>query len=85
MNISIGRDSMCGNESPIDCGKQISAECMLGARKRILLVSLFIEDIPWGNDGLVVDPYDDTLHPSRLLRWPESNRGPLRVIQARHA
>src|SRR3984885_540828 len=60
MNISLGRDSITGNEFSIDPTKHINIEGMSGMGKSTLLVNLFIEHIRQGNGGLFIDPHGDT-------------------------
>jgi hypothetical protein len=60
MNISLGRDSITGNEFSIDSTKHINIEGMSGMGKSTLLVNLFIEHIRQGNGGLFIDPHGDT-------------------------
>src|SRR5580704_16777847 len=60
MNISLGRDSITGNEFSIDSTKHVNIEGMSGMGKSTLLVNLFVEHIRQGNGGLFIDPHGDT-------------------------
>src|SRR5450432_1542015 len=60
MNISLGRDSITGNDFLIDTSKHINVEGMSGVGKSTLLVNLFIEHIRQGHGGLFIDPHGDT-------------------------
>src|SRR5450432_1841592 len=60
MNISLGRDSITGNDFSIDTSKHINIEGMSGVGKSTLFVNLFIEHIRQGHGGLFIDPHGDT-------------------------
>ena len=60
MKISIGTDSITGQEVFLDSTKHINIEGMSGMGKSTLLVNLFIEHIRQGNGGLFIDPHGDT-------------------------
>jgi ABC-type transport system involved in cytochrome bd biosynthesis fused ATPase/permease subunit len=49
MNISLGKDSITGNDFSIDTTKHINIEGMSGMGKSTMLVNLFVEYIRQGN------------------------------------
>ena len=55
MQISLGRDSITGNEFSIGSTKHINIEGMSGMGKSTLLANLFIEHVRRGNGGLFID------------------------------
>jgi hypothetical protein len=68
MNISIGTDSITGQEVFLDSTKHINIEGMSGMGKSTLLVNLFVEHVRQGNGGLFIDPHGDTADQiSRLI------------------
>jgi hypothetical protein len=60
MQISIGKDSITGQDVILDSTKHINIEGMSGMGKSTLLVNLFIANIRQGNGGLFIDPHGDT-------------------------
>jgi hypothetical protein len=59
MNISLGKDSISGNDFSVDSSKHINIEGMSGMGISTLLVNFFIESIRRGNGGLFIDPHGD--------------------------
>jgi hypothetical protein len=64
MNISVGRDSITGNEFSIDAAKCINISGMSGMGRSTPLVNLFIEYIRQGNGALFLDPHGDAADPA---------------------
>jgi hypothetical protein len=60
MDISLGTDSISGNDFFIDPTKHLSIEGISGMSKSTLLVNLFIEHIRQRNGGLFIDPHGDS-------------------------
>jgi ABC-type ATPase involved in cell division len=93
VNISLGRDSITGNDFSMETTKHVNISGMSGMGKSTLIANVFIEHIRQGNGGLLLIPRrhgrsDRQAHPKNRMRdftWMLQLFQPLRLFHLQTA